>query len=86
MTSGSDSQGAALAAVANFEENSPNDEVLAPLFDQAESRHVPERRRAAVAEHDLVAVGEAEQIKKNVRKQYGSTVSMGMSRGCGSKV
>ena len=33
-------------------------QVLAPLLDQPEGRHVPERRRAAVAEHHLVAVGQ----------------------------
>ena len=37
-------------------------EVLAAPFDEAEGGHVPEGRRAAVAEHDLVAVGEAEQL------------------------
>jgi hypothetical protein len=35
--------------------------VLALLADQPERRDVPERGRAAVAEHHLVAVGEREQ-------------------------
>ena len=37
-------------------------QVLALLLDQPEGRDVPERRRAAVAEHDLVAVGQREQV------------------------
>ena len=37
-------------------------QVLALLPDQPERRDVPERGRAAVAEHDLVAVGQLEQV------------------------
>ena len=37
-------------------------EVLGPLAHEAERRDVPERRRAAVAEDDLVALGQAEQV------------------------
>ncbi len=37
-------------------------QVLAALADQAERRDVPERGRAAVAEHHLVAVGQLEQV------------------------
>ena len=37
-------------------------EVLGALADQAERRDVPERGRAAVAEDDLVALGQAEQL------------------------
>ena len=37
-------------------------QVLAAPLDQAEGGDVPEARRAAVAEHDLVAVGEREQL------------------------
>ena len=36
--------------------------VLAAVLDQAERRQVEERRRASVAEHDLVAVGQPEQL------------------------
>ena len=39
-------------------------QVLRLLLDQAERRDVPERRRATVAEHDLVAVGRAEQRRE----------------------
>ena len=37
-------------------------EVLAPGLDESEARGVPERGGAAVAEEDLVAVGESEQF------------------------
>ena len=37
-------------------------EVLAALADQSQHRGVPERGGAAVAEHDLVAVGQGEQL------------------------
>ena len=37
-------------------------QVLALLADQPERRDVPERGRAAVAEHDLVALGQREQL------------------------
>ena len=37
-------------------------QVLAALLDQAERGGVPEDRRAAVAEHDLPAVGQSEQL------------------------
>src|SRR5262245_29992498 len=37
-------------------------QVLAAPLDQREDRHVPEHARAAVAERDLVAVGEGEQL------------------------
>ena len=37
-------------------------EVLAALLDEPERGDVPEHRRAAVAEHDLPAVGQAEQV------------------------
>ena len=37
-------------------------EVLAALLDETERRHVPEHGRAAVAEHDLPAVGQGEQL------------------------
>ena len=40
----------------------PEGQVLALALDQPEGRHVPERRGAAVAQHDLVAVGEREQL------------------------
>src|SRR4051812_22619170 len=39
-------------------------QVLRLLLDQPERRDVPERRRAAVAEHDLVTVGRAEQRRE----------------------
>ena len=38
----------------------PEAEVLGALADQAEGRDVPERRRPAVAEDDLVALGQRE--------------------------
>src|SRR5690606_41562906 len=38
--------------------------VLAALLDEAEGRGVPERRRATVAEDDLVALGQAEQLRE----------------------
>ena len=38
------------------------DEVLAAGLDQPEGGDVPERGRAAVAEHDLPSVGEGEQL------------------------
>ena len=37
-------------------------EVLAAVLDQAEGRGIPERRRSAVADDDLVAGGKAEQL------------------------
>ena len=37
-------------------------EVLGALADQAEGGDVPERRRAAVAEDDLVALGQGEEV------------------------
>ena len=43
-------------------ENSPKDRCWLLLLDQPERRDVPERRGAAVAEHDLVAVGQREQL------------------------
>ena len=42
-------------------------QVLAALADQPEGRDVPERRRAAVAEHDLVALGQLEQLRAGRR-------------------
>ena len=48
-------------AAANFEENSPKTRCCERSRDQAEHRDVPEGGRAAVAEHDLVAVGQREQ-------------------------
>jgi hypothetical protein len=39
-------------------------EVLAPTLDEAEGRHVPERRRTAVAEQDFPAVRQAEQRRQ----------------------
>src|SRR3954451_14437119 len=41
-------------------------QVLRLLLDQPERRDVPERRRATVAEHDLVTVGRAEQRREPV--------------------
>ena len=67
ITEGSASHGARPPALANFEENSPNDQVLALLADQPERRDVPERGRAAVAEHDLVALGQREQRRPGPR-------------------
>ena len=67
ITDGAASHGAAAAAVANFAENSPKRQVLALLADQAEGRDVPERGGAAVAEHDLVAVGQREQLRRGRR-------------------
>jgi hypothetical protein len=43
--------------------------VLAALLDQAERGRVPERRRAAVAEDDLVAVGQLEQLGQAVAQR-----------------
>ena len=60
--SGSPRNGASLTALANFEPNSPKDEELRAVADQAEGGDLPERRRAAVAEHDLVVVGQREQV------------------------
>ena len=60
ITAGSARSGAAAEASANFEENSPNTRCWL-VADQAERRDVPEQRRAAVAEHDLPIVGQAEQ-------------------------
>ena len=37
-------------------------EVLGAFAHQAERRDVPERRRAAVAEDDLVALGQGEEL------------------------
>jgi hypothetical protein len=51
-----------LAAAANLEENSPKDQMLAAPLDEAEGGDVPEAGGAAVAEDDLVAVGQAEQV------------------------
>jgi hypothetical protein len=60
---GSPRCGAAADAAKNFDENSPNTQVLAALADQTERGGVPERRgRSAVAEQHLVAVGQAEQL------------------------
>ena len=42
-------------------------QVLALLLDQPVGRDVPERRGAAVAEHDLVAVGQREQLGQPAR-------------------
>jgi hypothetical protein len=42
----------------------PEGEVLGAALDQAEGGGVPEARRAAVAEDDLVAVGSAEQVEQ----------------------
>ena len=53
--------GAACAAFANFEENSPNDRCWLFSRISPKRRDVPERGRAAVAEHDLVALGQREQ-------------------------
>ena len=62
MIQGSSRWGAALAAAANLDENSPKDEVLAAPLDEAEGGDVPEACCAAVAQHHLVAVGEPEQV------------------------
>ena len=56
-TVGSSSHGADRTAAANFAENSPNSRCWARSADQPECGRVPERRRAAVAEHDLVTIG-----------------------------
>ena len=47
--------------MANFDAELTEGEVLALLADQPEGGDVPERGRAAVAEDDLVALGQAEQ-------------------------
>jgi hypothetical protein len=42
------------------------DQVLAALLDEGECGGIPERGGAAVAEHDLVAVGDAEQLAEAI--------------------
>ena len=62
ITTASASHGRRCGAAANFEENSPKVRCWLRSLDQAERRDVPERRGAAVAEHDLVALGQREQL------------------------
>ena len=52
---------------ANLAENSPNVRCWLSSADQPVRRDVPERRRAAVAEHDLVALGQREQRRPDPR-------------------
>ena len=65
ITDGSASQGAfCRRAVANLRGELAEGQVLAPLADQPEAGDVPERRRAAVAEHDLVALGQRRRARR----------------------
>ena len=50
------------AAWPNLAPNSPNVRWLAALLDQGERGGIPERGRAAVAEHNLVAVRQREEV------------------------
>ena len=61
-TIGSARNGAPRVTAANFELRTRRSQVQRPLADQAARGRVPERGRAAVAEHDLVAVGQREQL------------------------
>ena len=62
MISGSSRKGADRVHAANLEENSPKRQVLASCLDETEGGGVPESGRATVAEHDLVAVGQREEL------------------------
>ena len=62
MTWGSLRWGAALAQAANFEENSPKLRCWLCSSNQPEGGGVPEAGRPPVAEDDLVAVGEREEL------------------------
>ena len=62
ITSGASRWGAAATALANDDENCAEHQVLAAAADEAEGGDVPEEGGPAVAQHDLVAVGQREQL------------------------
>ena len=62
ITLGSARKGASVGRLGELRGELTEAQVLALLADQAEGRDVPERRGAAVAQHHLVAVGQAEQL------------------------
>ena len=62
MTVGSPRNGALLGDGGELARELAEGQVLGALADQAEGGDVPERGGAAVAEDDLVALGEAEQL------------------------
>ena len=62
MIEGSESHGAAFAAVANFEENSPKVRCWLRSRISPKVGDVPERGRPSVAQDDLVAVGQREEV------------------------
>ena len=62
MTVGSASHGASFAALANLRGELAEGQVLRLVLDQAVRRDVPEGGGAAVAEDDLVALGQLEQL------------------------